>query len=162
KVNTWVTACDVRSGRRLARFHVPGGFAEYVRPPFSPCGRWVVLGDKVYHAGTGRELFTLTGEPGERLLPENVWAFSPVWFSEDGRLLAGLLTHKGDAKSVRPDTLAVWELASGKVLSRVSGARCVVQVAFAPDGRSLALLDGREVVVHDLRTGKPRVRYRAP
>jgi WD40 repeat protein len=161
EVSTCVTACDVRSGRRLARFRVPG-HTHSTQPPFSPCGRWVVLGEKVYHVGTGRELFTLTGEPGERLLPENQRAHSPVWFSEDGRLLAGLLTRKGDAKSVRPDTLAVWELASGKVLSRVSGARCVVQVAFAPDGRSLALLDGREVVVQDLLTGKPRVRYPAP
>jgi RNA polymerase sigma factor (sigma-70 family) len=154
---SYVTTMDVASGRRLAHFTVPGNF-YYRCPAFSPCGRWVVLGGKVYHVGTGTALFTPAGEPGERLLPGDRTARAPVWFSEGGRLMAGLLRKPGGAV----DTLAVWELASGRVLTRVPKAAFVAQAAFAPDGRTLAVIDGRGIRIEDLLTGKQLAAYVAP
>src|SRR5262249_62427991 len=99
---SYVTACDVASGRRLARFAVPGDL-YFPTCPFSPCGRWVVLGGQVYHVGSGTELFTPTGEPGEQLLSDDRWARAPVWFSEDDRLMAGLLCRKGATERAATD-----------------------------------------------------------
>jgi RNA polymerase sigma factor (sigma-70 family) len=158
---SYVTACDVASGRRLAHFTVPGNL-YFPTCPFSPCGRWVVLGGKVYHVGTGTELFTPAGEPGERLLAGNRWARAPVWFSEDGRLMAGLLCRKGATEAAATDALAVWELASGKVLARVPDAGFAAQAAFAPDGRTGALVDGWGIRVVDLLTGKRLAAHAAP
>jgi WD40 repeat protein len=160
-LRSYVTACDVASGRRLARFAVPGNF-YYLRPPFSSCGRWVVLGGKVYHVGTGTELFTPLGEPNERLLPEDRWAHGPVWFSKDSRLLAGRLLRKTESGPVNTDTLAVWELASGKMLARFSNSGQVRQVAFASDGRTFAQVDAQGVFLWDLLTGTQRARFQAP
>jgi RNA polymerase sigma factor (sigma-70 family) len=156
---TSVTACDVKSGRRLVRFTVPGRL-QFPRSPFSPCGRWAVLGGKVYHVGTGTALFTPAGDAGERLLAGDWRGDGPVWFSDDGRLLAGRLLPPGGKESA--ETLAVWELASGKILVRFPKAGSVAQIAFAPDGRTIALLDGRGVRIHDLLTGKCRAEYAAP
>jgi RNA polymerase sigma factor (sigma-70 family) len=158
---SYVTACDAVTGRRLAHFAVPGSF-YYPCSPFSPCGRWVVLGGTVYHVATGTELFAPAGDPGERLLPGDRWARAPVWFSADGRLLAGLLVREGAKEPAATDTLAVWELASGKVLARVPRAGFVAQAAFAPDGRTLALADGRGVRTVDLLTGKELAAYSPP
>jgi RNA polymerase sigma factor (sigma-70 family) len=164
KQNFAVTACDVASGRRLSRFTVPGKY-YYPRCPFSPCGRWVVLGGKVYHVATGTELFTPAGEPGERLVPgEWAWPITkgPVWFSEDGRLMAGQLLRKAEKEPATTDALAVWELASGKVLARFPKAEFVGQVAFGPNNRTIALLDGHGIRLHDLLTGEPLADYAAP
>jgi RNA polymerase sigma factor (sigma-70 family) len=155
----YVTACDLGSGRRLARFTVPAKNVRLRASPFSPCGRWVLLGGMVYHVGTGRKLFAPSGEPDEQLAPAN-WFARPVWFSEEGRLLAAFLRRNGEQSASR-DTLAVWELASGKVLARFPRAGLVVQVAFAPDGSTLALLDARGVRLMDLLNGGQLAEYRA-
>jgi WD40 repeat protein len=159
---SYVTACAVASGRRLVRFSVPGAFNYYRQSPFSPCGRWVVLGGKVYHVGTGTELFTPAGDSGERLLPGDRWGNGPVWFSADGRLMAGWLARQEGPKLTDTGTLAVWELASGTVLARFPKAGFVRQVALAPDDRTLAVVDGRGIRVADLLTGKQLAAYRAP
>jgi hypothetical protein len=119
----------------------------------------VVLGGKVHHVGSGAALFTPEGGPGVRLVPGGRWDPNPVWFSGDGRLLAGRLARKAGGQA---DTVAVWELASGAVLARFPNAGRVAQVAFAPDGRTVALLDGWGVRVHDLLAGKQLAAYPAP
>jgi RNA polymerase sigma factor (sigma-70 family) len=149
-LNSHVTSHDIISGRQLSRFTIPGMF-NFLQSPFSPCGRWFMFGGKVYHVRTGTDLFTPAGEGAERLALGSQWATQPVWFSPDGRFLAGRLERKTGATT---DTLAVWELASGRVLARFSGAGAIAQLTFAPDGRSVALTDGRGVHVHDLLTGK--------
>lgn len=158
---TSVTAYDVASGRRLSRLAVPGNF-WFERSPFSPCGRWVVIEDKVYHVGSGTALFAPSGESGERLAATWEWMASGlVWFSEDGRLLAGLLRSK-DEKSAAHDTLAVWEMATGAMLARYPKVGFIAQVAFAPNGRTLALHSGRGICLEDLQTGKRLAVYPAP
>jgi DNA-binding beta-propeller fold protein YncE len=62
----------------------------------------------------------------------------------------------------RTDTLAVWELASGSVLARFPGAGAVGEVAFSPEGRRVALVDGRGVQIHDLISGQSVARFDAP
>jgi WD40 repeat protein len=156
-----VTVCDVRSGRRLARFRVPGS-PSLILPPFSPCGRWALLNSRVYHTTSGKELFGPVGEPGERLQPTEAWTEKgPVWFSPDGRLLAGRLepTTGGGLPSMA--TLAVWELASGKMLARFPKCGLVAQVAFSLDGRTVALVDAQGVHLHDLLSGRRLPDYQA-
>ncbi|MBX9627271.1 MAG: WD40 repeat domain-containing protein, partial [Gemmataceae bacterium] len=156
---TYVTAHDIPTGRRLARFGVPGHL-YFGQSPFSPCGRWVVLAGKVYHTHTGTELFTPAAREGERLKPGGRMADGPVWFSADGRLLAGRLAGT-DGRGSGGD-LAVWELASGKVLARLPRGGRAGQVVFGPDGRTVALADARGVAAHDLLTGRPMAGFPAP
>jgi RNA polymerase sigma factor (sigma-70 family) len=145
-----VTAHDIPTGRRLSRFSVPGDL-YFRKSPFSPCGRWVVLAGKVYHVRTGTELFAPAGDNGERLKPGGRWAEGPVWFSPDGRLLAGFLERVDGGKA--GPSVAVWELASGKILARFPGTALTADVAFSPDGRTMVLADARGARLHDLLTG---------
>ena len=131
-------------------------------PPFSPCGRWVVIDGKVRHIGTGRELFQPAGERSERLSRGERWSPAPVWFSADSRLLAGRLQRIAADGKRNDDTIAVWELASGKLLARFPGARLVAQVAFSPDSSTIAFVDGWGIHFHDLLTGKQLAAYEAP
>jgi len=56
----------------------------------------------------------------------------------------------------------VWELASGSVIARFPGADAIGEAAFSPDGARIALLDGRGVQVHELRTGQRVASFEAP
>ena len=76
-----------------------GKYQSKPEPPFSPCGRWAVLGGKVYHVGTGTELFALTDGPNGRLLPGDRSARGPVWFSGDGRRLVVLISELEPVRS---------------------------------------------------------------
>jgi hypothetical protein len=150
---TFVTAHDIPSGRRLARFGVPGNL-YFGQSPFSPCGRWVAIAGKVYHAPTGTELFAPAAADGGPLAGGGRSADGPVWFSADGRLMAGRLAKEVTPDGPPADTLVVWELASARVLARLTGTATVADVAFAPDGRVVAFADGRGVRLHDLLTGR--------
>jgi RNA polymerase sigma factor (sigma-70 family) len=154
-----IRSLDAASGTQTAE-HVYPANSPCPRSPFSPCGRWAVVGGKVYHLPTGTELFTPAGDADERLRPGVFWKDTGlVWFSGDGRFLAGPLAREGFA---RTETLAVWELASGKIVARITEAEFVRQVGFSPDGRTLALVDGHGVRVRDLLTGSALAEYAAP
>jgi hypothetical protein len=103
-------------------------------------------------------LFTPRGEHGERLIQTNYFA-PPVWFSDDGRLMAARLSKKDDRSDAM---MIVWELASGHVMAQFPRVGLVAQLAFAPDGRTLALLDGHGIQLLELRSGKPLADYAAP
>jgi RNA polymerase sigma factor (sigma-70 family) len=160
KNSSQVTAWDVANGHKRSHFILSGASA-FPRSPFSPCGRWVVLNGKLYHAGSGTALFAPAGAAEERLIFGKQKTHGPVWFSEDGRLMAAHL-RKAEAKSAAEDALAVWELASGQILARFPKAGFVAQVAFAPHGRTIALLDAQGVRVEDLLSGKRLATYPAP
>jgi RNA polymerase sigma factor (sigma-70 family) len=154
-----IRSFDAASGTQTAE-HVYPANSPCPRSPFSPCGRWAVVGGKVYHLPTGTELFTPTGDADERLKPGVFWKETGLnWFSDDGRLLAGPLAREGFA---RTETLAVWDLASGKIVARIPDAEFVRQVSFSPDGRTVALVDGRGVRVRDLLTGSALAEYATP
>lgn len=152
--NVTVIVSDLPTGRRMGRFTSAGGTPIRI-PKFSPCGRWVVHDGKVYHALTGSELFAPAGDTGERL------AGWPVGFSADGRLLATKSSAGRDGEAAS-DAIAVWELASGKVLVRLPGSAQAAQVAFAPDNRTVALADARGVRLHDAATGRRLCEFPAP
>lgn len=153
-----MTAWQVATGHKLSDFSLTIE-ATFAKLPFSPCGRWVMLHDKLHHVGSGAELFEPSGLglPGKWMNYGNgKW----IWFSEDGRLLAACL---GTYEENRPAayTLAVWELASGQTLAQFHKPGFVARAAFAPDGRTLALLDAQGVRLEDLLSGKRLATYPA-
>ena len=158
--NSFVTTVDVDSGRRLAHFAVPGHFV-YPIPPFSPCGRWAVMSGKIFHVGGGAELYAPQAGEHKRLFPGGR-SQGPIWFSPDSRLLAGRLQTEGGTDKQATDTIAVWELATGKVLASFPNSHFVDQVAFSPDNRTIALVDASGIRIHDLLTGNRMVSYAAP
>lgn len=99
---------------------------------FTPDGRRVASGNedgkvRVWDAGTGELLQTLTGHTG--------WALG-LAISPDGAILAS-----GDASANRSCECAVrlWDLATGQSLRTLSGHTAGVwSVAFSPDGLTLA------------------------
>ncbi len=166
KENFIVTSWDTASGRRLGRFTAPGNYF-ISQSPFSPCGRWVVLGRKVYHVPTGAELFTPSGTPGEQLAVSGRRADGPyfssaVWFSMDGRLLAGRLERTSEDGKKISDVIGVWELASGQLIARFPKTELVAQVVLGPDDRTIAMLDARGVRLYDLLTGRQLAEYSTP
>jgi WD40 repeat protein len=88
---------------------------------FSPDGRMLATGSRLWEMASGKEIATLHGHEG----PVQSVAFSP-----DGRMFA---TGSFDS------TVRLWELASGKEIGVLRGHEGPVQsVAFSPDGRMLA------------------------
>jgi hypothetical protein len=122
--------------------------------PVSPCGRWIVLDGKVYSTATGKELLApeAPGIGGRAAkMATNPLAFERVWFSPDGRFLAGTLVWQdGTPASIR--LVAVWELASGRALPTVP-VHPYHDAAVSPGGRTL--VDGgiQGITVRDLSAG---------
>jgi RNA polymerase sigma factor (sigma-70 family) len=122
--------------------------------PVSPCGRWIVLDGKVYSTATGKELLALEA-PGiggkAAKLATNPMRFERVWFSPDGRFLAGTLEwQEGTPSAVR--LVAVWELSSGRALQTVP-VHSYHDVAVSPGARTI--VDGgiQGITVRDLSAG---------
>jgi WD40 repeat protein len=151
-----VAALEVATGRKLSDFALTTS-SPLAQAPVSPCGRWVMLQDKLYHVGNGTELFKPAGSRGEWMN----FGDMNVWFSEDGRLLATTIGTY-EEKWPRAHTLAVWELASGKILARFPKPGVVAQVAFLPDDRTIVLLDAQGLRLEDSLSGKQLARYAAP
>jgi RNA polymerase sigma factor (sigma-70 family) len=156
-----VTLHDIPTNRRVARYELPG-VRNFWQSPFSPCGRWAVFGGRVYHLPTGTELFdptaddnALRGGPGR----SGDW---PVWFSADGRLLAGRVGKMAGEEWIDSGAIVVWELASGKVLTKLAKCGTVTQLAFAPGGRTAAVADAAGVRVYDLTTGGVLATFQTP
>jgi WD40 repeat protein len=122
--------------------------------PVSPCGRWIVLDGKVYSTATGHELLALEapgvgGRPAR--LSTDPMRFERVWFSSDGRFLAGTLAWQ-DGTSQATRLVAVWELASGRAFPAVP-VHPYHDAAVSPGGRTL--VDGgiHGITVRDLSAG---------
>jgi RNA polymerase sigma factor (sigma-70 family) len=122
--------------------------------PVSPCGRWVALGGKVYSAATGRVVLApeapgVAGRPA-RLATDSL-RFERVWFSPDGRFLAGTLAWQ-DGTTQGTCLVAVWELASGRAFPVVP-INAYHDAAVSPGGRTL--VDGgiHGIVLRDLFAG---------
>lgn len=156
EVKTW----DVSTGRQMSHFSL-SGVPAFPRAPFSPCGRWMLLDGKLCQTATGAALFAPTGKSDEQMIYGDRPGQGVLWFSVDGRLMAAHL-HQKEAKSAAENSLAVWELASGQMLARFDKAGFIAQAAFAPDGRTIALLDAQGVRVEDLVSGKRLARYPTP
>jgi RNA polymerase sigma factor (sigma-70 family) len=129
---------DLATGKRLHQWRVPGRLASVA---FSPDGKLLAS------ATTGGvvqvwDVATRTESPpfrGRKLSGIRV-AFSP-----DGRFLASAPTSGGFG--------GLWEVSGGKEVRRE--ARGYPDLAFAPDGRTLAAPDGDAVRLWEATTGKP-------
>lgn len=96
-----------------------------------------------------------TGKPGPRLqdaLPEDAPAdnhFTPLGLSADGKRLAGWFT------ATVPDRLVVWDVETGRVVSRLTLPEGIEPGPLTADGKHLLTADpdGRLVGI-DVRTGK--------
>ena len=142
---------ELATGRRLTQFTVPGTY-QFPQPPFSPCGRWVVVNGKVLQLKTGTEVFAPKGGDGERIVASTPQAHGPVWFSPDGGLLAGLVQKAGDVEP--PDTLGLVGSSVGQTAPPHPQSRSRRPGCLSPDRRRLALVDGRGVHLYEVTTGK--------
>ena len=156
--NSNVTIHDVVTDRQLSRYTLRGAQTSWTST-FSPCGRWLGFNGKVYHTRTGTELFTPTTADGDGQTTGTLHGTGTTWISSDGRLLAGKINEKAADQA---NALGVWELASGRLLARVADCRWLAQVVFSPDGRTIGLLNGRGVFLHDLLTGRRLTEFLAP
>jgi WD40 repeat protein len=112
---------------------------------------------KLWDIDTGRLLTTLEGHAVQVM---------SVAFSPDGKRLASAGNYKGAGQ------WKLWDLATGRELAGASSAepsadRSVTGVAFAPDGRTLAIADfissgSGGVRLRDLATGQERALLKGP
>jgi WD40 repeat protein len=132
------------------------------RHPFSPCGRWVVIDDTVYHTETGQTACKPTAivpdVPARVPLGEGTLGFGTVQvcFSPDGRFLAGTLAAPKPGLGSRTETVAVWELASGQAFPTLLNT-ADDHLTVSPGGRTVVRAAFHGLVVHDLFTGTSTV-----
>ncbi|MEI7848645.1 MAG: PQQ-binding-like beta-propeller repeat protein, partial [Chloroflexota bacterium] len=118
---------------------------------FSPDGRWLGVGTEtiisVWDVSTWKEILHV--EPAK--IGGVVAQVRALAFSEDGRyLITGT-----DARIAQ-----VWDVASGKELSRMEHTDQIFIVGFTPDGKR-AISGSGEVIVWDPQTGKEFYRVKA-
>ncbi|HYH64566.1 MAG TPA: WD40 repeat domain-containing protein, partial [Urbifossiella sp.] len=143
-----------QSGLHATRIELPWSKAVPAHP-VSPCGRWVVVGGTVYSTATGRAVLApeapgVGGRPAR--LASDSMRFEKVWFSPDGRFVAGTLDWQdGTPRGMR--LVAVWELASGTAFPAVP-VHSYHDAAVSPGGRTL--VDGgiHGITAHELIGGK--------
>lgn len=132
---------DAATGKLGAQHFFAAELREWV---CSADGMTVALptsdGLSVLEVETGRERFRVAGtKPG-----------GPVALSLDGRLLAGQ----------RGNTVAVWEMATGKEVAAAAGPATSLELG--PDNRSLVLVGDGFLRLWDLALGKERQRRPLP
>jgi WD40 repeat protein len=165
-----LSVAELPGGKLLRSFqlHKDGPRPHYTLV-FAAGGKYVTLSapliedDKaepvhVWELATGKAL----GPFGARPLHSVRTALSP-----DGRILA--LVHDGGrspAEEPRSAQVQLWDVATAQELRQleVGGPRAeIVALAFAPDGKTLAIANGRSTFhLFDIATGKERRRFAGP
>jgi WD40 repeat protein len=152
--DTLVQVRDLTATRDVVRFNNADGHAEVYALAFAPDGRTLALGDQ---AGAVKLLDVATGKP--RVLREggSSEVGSLAW-TADGKALAACVV-----RPPRSVTVGVWNVATRKREAELGGfGVAVTDLAFSPDGRSLAASDGGSgwLTVWDPATGKMRAEAR--
>jgi WD40 repeat protein len=120
---------DLEKGARIALLE--GHRRTVWRALFSPDGKHILTGGgdsaaRLWDAESGTLLHTLDANA---LVVRNI-AFSP-----DGRIA---LADAGAGPQSVPTSLALWDVASGRLLRRLEGPEQIMTVAFSPDGALVA------------------------
>jgi WD40 repeat protein len=179
---------DVKTGRELRRFAVPGGGSGAA---VAPNGKLVVSGDMdatliFWDAATGRELhrtaklentiFTIVFSPDGRLVAAQSGDALRLWDAATRKELHWLSLPKGGARPLAftPDgkalaagcgdgTVRLWETATGKESLCLTGHEGRVWAfAFAADGKTVTTVGAtrdRTVRVWDMATGREQKRW---
>ena len=145
--------------RQLSRFNLRGT-EHYSSASFSPCGRWFGFEGKVYHTRRGTELFAPISIDREG---QATGTLLHLWINVvlPGRPAFGRANLRKRSRQ-GGNALGVWELASGRLITRITDPRSVAQMAFSSDGRTIALVDGLGAHVHDLLTGRRLAEFATP
>jgi WD40 repeat protein len=117
---------------------------SYYATSFSPANELLAFGRtsdlrvKVWNLSTGQEMFLELDKPGETTLC--------AVFSDDTRLVAaGGMNH----------VVRIWETATGKLISSLTGKESFYGVSFSPDGRLLVTGDkDGELKLWEVSTGR--------
>jgi WD40 repeat protein len=76
-------------------------------------------------------------------------------FSRDGRLLAAVLRGGSTRQGGVVDSVVVYDVATGRLVSDMSSGQMILDLSFSPDGRRVAAcVVNRGVFVWDVETGK--------
>jgi RNA polymerase sigma factor (sigma-70 family) len=146
---------DLRNGRHVRTLANSNGFWGLA---FSPDGRSLVAMDRSAHYGRTCEWDVATGRV-RRVLSD--WPLYGLTYSPDGRTVVGsALGPNANLSSVY-----VLEVATGRrrfAPSPTEPLRHYPSVAFAPDGRLLAVACGPQIAVWDTLTGERRLEFTDP
>jgi WD40 repeat protein len=138
---------DITTGQQIRTFI---GHTDYVSSvAFAPDGQHVLSGSKdetvrLWDVSTGKEVRTF-GKSLFSSKSHGAWVFS-VAFSPDGRWA---ISGSGGGDS----TVKIWEVKSGKEISKFNDDYFVRFVAFSPDGKYF-LYGGTSLALRSTETGK--------
>jgi WD40 repeat protein len=147
-VSSTIKLWDVESGKEIRTFEPHTNYLSLVS--FSSDGKTLAsLGSavdgkktiKLWDVKTGKEIGMHEGLPF-------VESFS---FSPDGKILAsrGFIGYRGFDQEIG---IKLWDVESGKEMKTLEGYG---PVSFSPDGKILAILDGKKTIkLWDVKTGK--------
>jgi RNA polymerase sigma factor (sigma-70 family) len=154
QVNGAVAVWDVRTRKLL--HDLPNRESQVNALAFSPDGNLVAgggihsMGLRVWEVETGKERYYLKHPDANQ--------FFAVAFAPDGKTLAANWRVAGSGNN--DAGVALWETATGRLRGILKGLRGTVRgVAFSPDGRRLAAIDG-EGTVRLWEPGQPAARPR--
>lgn len=134
---------------------------EQLVHPFEPTGRFASVGVfidepsaefrlKLFHPATGRAV------PLEPPAGESRYEVQRVWCTADGRLVAHVVSLKGEVRR-----LGTWDADSGRLVAAFEIGEREGVIGTTADGRGVFAVDGgsRQLVVRSLATGKLTRRY---
>jgi hypothetical protein len=155
---------DIGTGKSLGKF---GNTSDGVALAFSPDGNYLVTAAHPYHEFSSVVLYDAKRHVQIRSLDEgvNFIRFLAAAFSPDNKTVA-LASGVGRYSQSNP-TIHLWDVETGEEVRRIAGPPKptgnnwqIVNfdcLAFSHDGRSLAFVSDRKVLVWEVATGKQRV-----